>query len=192
MCLGEIIMGEYRRYDDASLIALVRLEDQQAFTELYARYSGILLRFTLKTLKDADDAEDLVHDVFATLWERRTTLEIHTSVSSFLYRAVFNKTLNHIKRVRFFENYIERLQLEPEPSESITDNIIYEKELTEKFEYQLNELPPKMREAFEYSRLHGMSHRAIGEKMNVSTNTVKSHVQSALKIIKKGIIRSFF
>lgn len=185
-------MKRYDEYDDMTLFMLLKVHDEQAFSELYNRFSIVLLRYALRSMKNASDAEDVVHDVFMYIWERRNKIQIHTSVSAFLYRSLLNMILNRIKRIRLYDQYVNELAKLSEFQENTAIARIDEKELIARFESGLEKLPPRMRAAFEYSRFDHMTYEEIGKKMGVSINTVKSHIRSALKVIRKGTYRWLF
>lgn len=176
-------MPAYESYPDSELAVLLRQGDGDAFAEIYERYWALLLSHALKMLGGEEEAKDVVQDVFSTLWLQRTSLDIHTSLSSFLYIAVRYRVLNLFRRSKVAGRYLDALQRNMEEGLPAVD-LPLEKELARRIEEGVGQLPPRMKEIFELSRVHGYSYREIAEKTGLADNTVKRQVSNALKILR--------
>ncbi|WP_313367512.1 RNA polymerase sigma factor [Sphingobacterium mizutaii] len=84
-------MTDYTSYSDIELADLVRSADDRAFKEVYDRYNKLLYLFAYNKLRNKEEAKDVVQEVFAWLLNNRARFAINSSVSSFLYKSVFNK-----------------------------------------------------------------------------------------------------
>ncbi|MDY0904679.1 RNA polymerase sigma-70 factor [Pedobacter sp. CFBP9032] len=162
-----------------------------AFAEIYERYWSLLLSHAIKMLKDEEKAQDAVQDVFQMLWEKSPTLNIHTSLSSFLYTSLRYRILDKLKRDKIEDRFLTTLQTEIESGVSSTDDAMAEKEFARKIEEGLNMLPPKMRTVFELSRMNDYSYREISKELNLSENTVKKQISNSLKILRKSIQKGY-
>lgn len=162
-----------------------------AFAEIYERYWSVLLSHAIKMLKDEEKAQDAVQDVFQMLWEKSPTLNIHTSLSSFLYTSLRYRILDKLKRDKIEDRFLNTLQTEIESGVSSTDDAMAEKEFARKIEEGLNMLPPKMRTVFELSRMNDYSYREISKELNLSENTVKKQISNSLKILRKSIQKGY-
>ena len=162
-----------------------------AFAEIYERYWSLLLSHAIKMLKDEEKAQDAVQDVFQMLWEKSPTLNIHTSLSSFLYTSLRYRILDKLKRDKIEDRFLNTLQTEIESGVSSTDDAMAEKEFARKIEEGLNMLPPKMRTVFELSRMNDYSYREISKELNLSENTVKKQISNSLKILRKSIQKGY-
>lgn len=185
-------MPDYSKYTEQELVSMVKSSDEYAFVEIFERFWPLLHRNALRMLGDIDEANDAVQDVLATLWEKRTDISIHTSLPSYLYAATRNRVLLSIRRTRISGQYLATLKDVMSEGTPTTDHRLNEKELASRFEEELSQLPPKMREAFELSRIHEHSYREIAEKMNLSDNTVKHHISNALKVLRSKLGQLFF
>ncbi|MES2428100.1 MAG: RNA polymerase sigma-70 factor [Bacteroidota bacterium] len=174
----------YRDLADQTLIDLLQTGDQDAFSEIYCRYTQPLYIHALKMLKDRDEAKDVIQEIFAKLWVKREDLVLTTSLSSYLYTAVRNKIFDAISHEKVVARYQQSLQVFIDKGEFITDNWIREKELTILIEKEIAELPPKMRAVFELSRKEHLSYAQISEELDVSENTVRKHITKALKKLR--------
>lgn len=177
-------MPLYNAYTDNQLARLLKTADHAAYNEIYNRYWGILYRHALRMLDDTDLAKDVIQDVFTMLWVKGKELELNTSLSSFLYASVRNRTMNQIDHSKVRDNYISSLETAIEEGEATTDLLLMEKELAKRIEAELSLLPEKMRRVFELSRIHDYSYKQISEELNISDNTVKKQMSNALKILR--------
>ncbi|HEY0670337.1 MAG TPA: RNA polymerase sigma-70 factor [Sphingobacteriaceae bacterium] len=177
-------MADYSGFSDRDLANLLKAGDITAFNEIYNRFSKVLYIYARKIVGNKDDAEDLVQDIFVTLWNKSETLELRSSLSSYLYASVRYKFFDLISSRKIRSDYISKFQLLIDTGVCSTDDYIDEKELSFLVEKEINGLPHKMREVFELSRKAGLSHREIAEKLDLSEKTVRNHINHALKILR--------
>ncbi|OQP52635.1 RNA polymerase subunit sigma-70 [Niastella yeongjuensis] len=176
-------MSAYDRLTDQELTTLLKQGDNQAFTAIYHRYKGVLYLHAYKRLQSKEDVNDLIHELFTTLWQKRDELNI-TQLSGYLYTAVRNRVLDCIARKQTESNYIQAFQQFIDTGEAVADHRIREQQLAAVIEQEIASLPAKMREVFELSRKAHLSHREIAERLDLSELTVKKHVNNALKILR--------
>lgn len=169
---------------DNELVDLLKSGDQNAYTQIYDRYQGLLFVYACKITKDEDEAEDIVQEVFFYLWDKRRTIFFKTSLSAYLYSAVRYKYFNLLDHKKVRANYAGSLQEFMEKGDVQADHVIREKELTRLIEKEISLLPAKMREIFELSRKEHLSHKEIAEKLNLSEKTVKNQINNALKELR--------
>ena len=179
-------MDQYSVLSDSELLQRIEADDECAFAVLYTRYSELLLAYAYTYLHDQADAEDVVHDLFATVWDKRHQIRIHSSVRSYLYRAVLNRILDRADRTRYFRQYLAAVQRKLDLGAPAADEALLERELAQQFETTLQQLPAKTREVFNYFRKHNKSRREVAEDLHLSTKTVNWHLQAVLKLIRKG------
>lgn len=180
----------YQSTPDHELIGLLRAGDRLAYTEIYNRYKFILHTHAYKWMRDREEAMDIIHELFATLWDKRESIQFSTSLSGYLYISLRNKIFNRVSRQKIESQYITSLQNFINRGDCITDHRIREKELSQLIEKEIYALPAKMREVFELSRKSNLSHKEIAAQLGLSDQTVRKHIQHALKIlrIKLGLV----
>lgn len=183
-------MSSYSSFTDLELTNLLKSGDRTAFLEIYNRFQGLLYVYACKIIKDEEDAEDIVQEVFLYLWDKRSTIILKSSISSYLYSAVRFKFFNLLDRKKIRTDYKTSFQHFLDQGEYVTDNYIREKEFSQLIEKEIAALPDKMREIFELSRKHHLSRKEIAEQLNLSEKTVKNQINNALKILrgKLGIV----
>ena len=185
-------MAPYTTLSDADLTVLLKQQDQKAYTVIYDRYWALLFRHASRMLRDEEQAADVIQDLFTVMWTNAETLEINTSLTSYLYAALRNRILKLIRREKVQVNYLITLPDFEKEGHNITDEILREKELQLQIEKEISMLPPKMREIFELSRKAHMSYRQIAEETNITEGTVKKQVYNALKILRARLGMMFF
>ena len=136
-----------------------------------------------------DDAKDIVQTVFTNLWLKRESLNITTSPKAYLYRSVYNESLNFIKKQEVVEKHSKLIGQEQERTDSTFDK---DEELIwkQKLENVLEQLPPQCREVFVKSRAEQKKYTEIASELGIAVKTVEAHMSKALKIIRQ-IVRVF-
>lgn len=186
-------MKKYSEFSDMVLVSLLKEDDQTAFTEIYNRFKGVLYVHAYKRLKDSIEAEDAVHDVFAQLWLKREKLNIETgNLAGYLYTITRNTVLTTISRRGYADKYFSGHWQDLSVENAVTDYRLRENQLKELIEKQVSALPKKMREIFELSRNAQLSHKEISAQLGISENTVKSQINSALRLLKSKLGAVFF
>ncbi|MBD1420172.1 RNA polymerase sigma factor [Sphingobacterium chuzhouense] len=170
--------------DEKNLLHKLQEGDRLAFEIIYHRYKGLLYVHASKHLKDQEEAKDIIHDIFSNLWQNRTALHIQENLTAYLYQAVRNRVINQQLKSQRADEYIDSLQGFIDHVQVDTDHRVREKMLTALIEHEIASLPPKMRMVFELSRKEGLSHKEIAEQLNISEQSVRSHVKGALKILR--------
>ncbi|WP_317169203.1 RNA polymerase sigma factor [Mucilaginibacter humi] len=139
-------MPVYNTFTDNELIAFIKEGHETAFAELYRRYKGCLYLHAYRMLQDKDEAMDIVQEFFATIWAKRDTLIITTTVNSYLYSAIRNRILNFIAHQKVVAGYTNSLEDYLEAGSPASDEKFLEKELISLIENEVALLPPKMRQ----------------------------------------------
>jgi RNA polymerase sigma-70 factor, ECF subfamily len=170
--------------DDNLLSSGIRNDKMDSFEMLYHRYKSRIYYFSLKYLKDHDEAEDLVQTVFISLWENRKSLDESRSVKSYIYKSAVNAIYNRLKRKALLKRFIEKELQKPLQFSNITYEKIFYDDIDKSIESILGTMPLKQKMIFNLSRFDGLSHKEISEKMNLSVRTVENQIYRAIKKIK--------
>ncbi|WP_343671094.1 RNA polymerase sigma-70 factor [Chitinophaga sp.] len=176
---------------DQQLLQLLAAGSQASYTVIYARYSEILFRHAYNMLEDRAEAEDVIQEVFLVLWTKRADVAGAKSLSAYLYTSVRNRILNHLTHQKVVDKYLDSIRNYMETGGYNADELLREKELAAVIEKEIGAMPPKMREIFLMSRDQQLSHKSIGELLNISDKTVKQQVYKAVKQLK-GRVDNFF
>lgn len=177
-------MEEYAGFTDTKLIQLLQTGDEMAYKEIYNRYWQILFRFSRKLLQDSGLAEDVVQDVFTLLWLKREQLGLDAPLAATLYTATRHKILDKVKHSKVESRYLAQLDLVSQQIESLPDQLYIEKELFDKIELEIANLPDKMRVIFEKSRKEYKSNQQIADELGISQQTVKNQISNAIRSLR--------
>lgn len=172
------------------LLLLLRNGDRVAFYNIYERYCKRLYGFVLRYIKQENDAEEIVQEVFVKLWDARNTIDVYSSFDSYLFTIAYNTTMSlfrkRIKEKKYLE-YLKSLQ-QIENAPGIIEEIHFN-ELNTNVQSLLNQLTPRQKEIFQLSREEGLTHDEIAKKLEISVNTVKKHMTNTLAFLKSNIDR---
>jgi RNA polymerase sigma-70 factor (family 1) len=183
-------MPNYKTYTDQRLLDILKNGDEAAFTEVYDRYSALLLIHADNKLDDEDEARDVVQDVFVRLWEKRDQITVYSNLSGYLYSAVRNQIFNMIKHRKVISTYTEGLLNANANNQIYADHLIREKEFASIIEAEIAALPPRMRVVFELRRMENLSNKEVAVKLGITELTVIDQMKKAMKVlrIKIGLI----
>ncbi|MDB5125530.1 MAG: polymerase subunit sigma-24 [Mucilaginibacter sp.] len=177
-------MSATHLFDDEKLTALLRNGDETAFTHIYNHYWDKLYYIAHKLLKDTDAAEEIVQEVFLTLWKKKETLTIQ-SINHYLgamTRYAVYRHLSKEKQNKAKENYVALAN-----SSAISEIDIDNKILFEIITKLSNKLPEKCRLVFQYNKLQDQSLADVAARLNISQKTAEAHLTKALRIIRTNI-----
>ena len=187
--IARITINQLNSRSDEELLYLFRLNDRAAFALLYDRYWKPLLAKAFDRLKNQEDAEEVVQELFVNLWRRREKIHVQYSFKTYIFAALRYEILHYIanemKRKEGFAFDVEDALI------SIPDNdhfyTLEVKELEKQLEGLINNLPEKCRIIFKMSRNDEMSAREIADQLQLSHRTVETQISKALRFLKKAL-----
>jgi RNA polymerase sigma-70 factor (ECF subfamily) len=173
---------------DTELIKLLKKGEMTAFNAIYAMYCHKIHEFVFRYLKQEEDAEEIVQEVFVKIWQARDKIDVYASFESFLFTIAYNATISLLRK-RMNDNksreYLKSLQ-QIDTTDQITNELHF-KELNQKVQSLLGQLTSRQREVYLLSREEGLTHKEIAERLNISENTVNNHLVTTLKYLKSHI-----
>jgi RNA polymerase sigma-70 factor (family 1) len=172
---------------DDELTHLLKKDDRAAFAEIYSRYAESLAGFAASKFFNLDDARDILHDLFVRLWENRHSLDISTSLRSYLFASIRYKVVDHIRKNITRGEYKNMLEALAEPRAESIQDITEARELKQVIESSLDRLPSRTKEIYKLSRDQHHSISEIAERLGLSEQTVKNQLTIALKHLRHTI-----
>ena len=172
--------------EDITLFRQVREgSDKEAYRILYLRYHAALKAYA-SLFVGISNAEDVVQDVLLNLWNKRESIVITNSLASYLFLAVRNTSLNHLKHNSIRSRVMTdlRLSLLDEGADFNTHQV---EELKSLITQALSELPFEQRRAFEMSRFEGKTYEQIARETGVSVKTVEYRISQALRKLEVSL-----
>ena len=158
------------------------------FETLFSQYARGLVVYAREFALGEEEAEDIVHDVFVSLWERMETLSVDTA-KAYLFRAARNRCLDHLAHLRVRSKYQEKILKEQKPSDALDMDYYVETELRAYIDTAIAALPPQRRRIFTMNRLDGRPVAEIAVELNLSQRTVEKHIELAVRQIRTGLVQ---
>ena len=122
--------------------------------------------------------------VFLVIWENRNRIEVSKDIKSYLFRSVYNQSLNFLKRQKLELKYREMLKVIPPDYDQHILAEIEARELESILESKIRELSNAVKEVFFLSRVDGLKNKEIAEKLNISVKTVEGRITKALFVLR--------
>jgi RNA polymerase sigma-70 factor (family 1) len=181
-------MNQYSEYDDTGLLPLLNRGDRKAFEAIYDRYADGLYRYVFNRVRIKEDSEEIVQEVFTSLWAKHDTLEITTSLSAYLYSISKHKIFNYIRSDKVWKKYAADFTLFlAERYDNSVEELMNVSDVQAIIESSISELPDKCQTVFRLSRKEHLSIQLIAERMNISTRTVENYLSQALKHLRGSL-----
>src|ERR1700754_83377 len=138
------------------------------FEQAFKSHFKSLHAYACTLLRDPAVAEEIVQNIFVRLWEKRADLTIREKLSSYLYQAVHNESLNHLKHLKRRSAYQSHVMRQNTPGDKEkTAEKIGLSELEVRLEKALNELPEQCRIIFHLSRFEELKYKEIADRLNL-------------------------
>ncbi len=172
---------------DPELLALLREGDAAAFRALYDRYWQPLLYFaSQKAGGDIAEAENMVQDVFVSVWDRREKLNIDSSFEAYLVVSVKYRVIKWLNR-----HYTESLYAEDGIPMDILDDSTQEylafDELQTRLGRLIATLPEKAQLIYRLSQEEGLSHKQIADELGMTETAVNVTLVRTRKMLRGGL-----
>lgn len=157
----------------------IQQKDGQTFETYYKDHYKYFFLAACNYLKDAGLAQEIVNDVFMKLWEDANTIHIETSLKSYIYRAVINRSLNALDKNKRDRQHQKELSRRPEETFEMKE--MEDNELKIRLYKAIDELPEQCQKVFRMSRFEELKQQEIADQLGISIKTVKNHITLALK-----------
>lgn len=170
---------------EVKMIQSIRRGDETAFEHLFYSHASALIRFTWRFVRNTQIAENIVQDVFVKIWHHRERLDPHLNIKAYLYKAVKNQALQHLRHLKIENRQddvpdFKSAALSPEDALRI-------KEIAIAVDQAIAELPPHRRLIFTLSKYDHFTYAEIAEVQNISIKTVETQMGRALKFLRQRL-----
>lgn len=167
---------------------IARFNDQQAYRELYMAFFPPLLQFANGFIKSRQSAEEIVSDVFITIWEKRNRLEHISNLKLYLYTATRNTAINYITRHnKVMITELSELPIEPQSLHYDPERMLITSEMKKMIAEAINSLPTRCKLIFKLVKEDELKYREVAELLKVSIKTVETQMSIALRRIGEAI-----
>jgi RNA polymerase sigma-70 factor (family 1) len=169
---------------DEQLVFLLSENDESAFSEIYERYWKLLYVTAYNILQQRDASKDLVQDVFLSLWQRRSVVQIE-SLKGWLLQAVRFQVLKAIRAEKASTDFYKRLSLVSQSFQ--TEDPLLFKELQETMQDTMRLLPDDQQIIFKLNREESKTYSQIAIEKNISIKTVEKKISLVLRHLRGGL-----
>ncbi|CAZ95064.1 RNA polymerase sigma factor [Zobellia galactanivorans] len=172
--------------NDIAFIKSLKKGNSKAFTYLVEQYHHRLCNYAYGLVNDKDVSEDIVQNVFIKIWKKRKALKDDINLKNYLYKSTYNEFIDHYRKIRpvfsLEKIHIESLSLfvEEDSGNSLEKLLLEVKK-------EIENLPPKCKQAFLLSKQEGLTNIEISEYLGISIKSVEGHITKAFSILRKTL-----
>ena len=170
------------KIDEIQCIKELRNGSYQAFTQIYEAYADRLYSFVLKQLKNRSLTQDIVQDTFLRLWDNRSQLNSFGNLQAFIF-TIAKHQVNELQ----FEDFME--YCENQATDVSPEDILLYDEFLQQLQQSKKVLSQREHEIYELSREKHIPIKQIAEQLDLSEQTVKNYLTSALKILRSEMMK---
>ena len=176
-------------YDITLLLRQVAVGDEQAFRLIFDHYKEIFYSVAYKMTRSATIAEEITQEVFVTLWVKRKLIAGAKRPDNYVFTILHNSVYSHFRKLAHEYQFKLKLELEIEISENVIETLLDEKERRIILENIINKLPPQQKIVYKLAKQEKMNRHEIARRLNISPNTVRNHLSSAVENLRSSIKR---
>jgi RNA polymerase sigma-70 factor (ECF subfamily) len=170
--------------DEKNLLLAIKCDDPEAFKKIYQRYRLKVYYFSLRFLKNKEEAEEVVQEVFIKIWNNRKQINETLSFNSYLFTIAKNHIFNLNRNKLNHQAFIDFIMPFCSETENNTEEAVISKDLENHLNNAINTLPPQRKKIFKKSREEGLTYPQIASELNISEKTVESQIRLAIKWLK--------
>ena len=172
---------------DKELVELLMNGSNEVLGELYARYKDRLMFLCKRCLKNEADAEDVVHDIFLRLWEKRHTLGNISSFSGFVQTMAQNYATDKLRHSEVHSRFAKNMLVNTSDLTNETEDSIINNDYTNLLNELMEKLPPMQKKIFQLNRIEGLTYQQISELLQMPVGNVRRYAALASKKIKDNL-----
>lgn len=170
-------------WSDEALVRAMSEDDEKAFAEIYERYWQPLHQQAARKLGRPEEAEEIVQDLFVTLWNKRRTAAIQ-QLDAYLFAALKYKAIDCIRARMVRETYTATGPHRSAAPDHGTEETLAATDLSLALAASVNRLPGSAREVFRLSRQEHQSVPEIAARLQVSPKAVEYHLSRSLRFLR--------
>jgi RNA polymerase sigma-70 factor (ECF subfamily) len=170
---------------NSALITRLQNDEKEAFDELYRKYHSAIYYNILKLTRDAIVSEDIVQEVFITLWEKRHDLNIEQGISGWLFVVSYNRSISYLKRK--LKESLARTGLQQNIENTTDAENSFTNTQMSILEKAIEQLSPQKRRVFELCKLQRKTYAEAADELQISKHTVKEYLSGAVISIKNYV-----
>lgn len=178
MQFGKEINSEY------DLLDRLRKGDHEAFTQLYEKYSVLLIPTILRLLKSQELTQELLQKLFIKIWDSREQINPEKSFKAYIYRIAQNMVYYSFREDSRQKRLLDFVISQKSEGYSHIEEDLINKEMDELVKAAIEKLPPKRKEVYLLFRYEEKTYKEISDLLHISTSTINDHLQKANKFLR--------
>ena len=171
-------------HNEKLLFQQISAGDEQAFKSIFYLYKIHLFKVAIRLTKSKVIAEEIIQEVFLSLWISREHLSKVDDPSSYIYRCLLNQVSSYLKKEANQERIVRAAIRYGQSSSDATEQLVEVHDTQRLIEHAIVQLPKQQNLVYRLSRQQGLSNNEIANHLHVSQHTVKSHLSKAIWFIK--------
>lgn len=190
-----------KKVSDVTLVKKFCKGSLDAFEELVTRYESKVYNLAMRFCRNQEDAEEVLQDVFTTLYQKLHRFEGKSQFSSWLYRIVVNASFMKLRKRKQLSNTVSIEDLAPAVRQQCleresqnfarSDSITLSKELRDQIEDAIGRLPDEYKAVFVLRDIDGLSNQEVGEILQLSIPAVKSRLHRSRIMLRRKLHRFY-
>ncbi len=172
------------KYDETALLEEVAKGDEKSFRQLFDQYWDTVYNTSFAFTKSSALAEELTQDIFLKIWMQREKLSGIEKFKDYLFIIARNHIFNELRKKVHEQSFADHLFNYFEETANTPEQQFLLRETEQLINEAVKQLPSQQQLIYCLSRQQGLCHQEIADKLHISTNTVKSHINKALQFIR--------
>ena len=171
-------------HHDSDVLKKLIQGDESAFKQIYDYYWFSIYKTVKRYTKSTVVAEDIVQEIFTTLWNNRSNFGAVIYLEYYLITMAKNLTFKTLRKMAFEETIKNRLSAESTDEAETAEDSILDQQYSQLIQQAVGLLPSQQKQIFRLAKIEGLSHKAIAAQLKISHLTVKTHMAKALRFIR--------
>lgn len=182
---------------DHSLLERIVARDSSALSDLYDRFSKLLYGVILAVVRDTDDAEDVLQEVFVQIWRSACTYQATLGTpKTWLVKLAHNRAIDLLRSKRYRQRKVEVRNDEAEDismlvASAFADNTTWHDTLHRERSVYLSSalanLPQEQRALIDLAFFQGFTHHEIAESTGIPLGTVKTRIRTGMQVLRSRL-----
>lgn len=174
--------------DHSEMISCLKAGDTRSFEIIYNRFAGKLYQYVFRRVGVRETSEEIVQEIFISLWQKRHSIEIEQSLEAYLFGAAKFRILTYVRSESVRRHYAENFKaFATEQFDNSTEELMNVRELEHSISKSIATLPNKCQAVFRLSRIDHQPIGKIADKMNISRRTVENYLTQALRHLRTSL-----
>lgn len=178
--------------DNAYCLARISEGDEHCFNLIFKKYRDQLCGYLVSVTKSREASEEMVLDIFLKIWNGRERASEIRDLEAYLYRIAHRRAIDFFRATKRSPELQDAIweAMASVPGMDDADTRIHRKNIEQLIKEAVNQLSPQRKKVFELRNAEDMSYAEIGKIMQLSSNTVRNHLASAVQSIRAYLLKN--